>query len=73
MLAASMLRSWKWVRRGLLGLVVVPIAQFLGIRYMVRRSVLRALHGCAWLAPGLRLVCAWFASGLRLVCVWCLR
>ena len=58
MLAASMLRSWKWVRRGLLGLVVVPIAQFLGIRYMVRHSV------CVRCTA---------ASGSRLVCVWCLR
>jgi hypothetical protein len=36
MMVASLLRSWRWVRMGALGYIVVPLAEFLSIRYMVR-------------------------------------
>ncbi|KAI8476208.1 MAG: hypothetical protein J3K34DRAFT_401559 [Monoraphidium minutum] len=37
LLVASLLRSWRWVRMGVLRYVIVPLAQFLSIRYMVGR------------------------------------
>lgn len=38
MMVASLLQSWQWVRRGVLGYVVVPLAEFFSMRYLVRRA-----------------------------------
>ena len=35
MMVASLLRSWQWARNGVLGYLLVPVAEFLSMRYMV--------------------------------------
>ncbi|KIZ07127.1 hypothetical protein MNEG_0831 [Monoraphidium neglectum] len=52
MMVASLLRSWRWVRMGALGYIVVPLAEFLSIRYMVGRPLAAgALTAVSCLVP----------------------
>lgn len=52
MLVVSLLQSWQWVRRGVLGAAIVPLAEYISMRYLVCSGLACSAAAVARPVPG---------------------